>query len=95
MLNSSQLSMRFKMVEIHSKARIRWACRRGMLELDVLFMPFVEEAYDSLNTEQQAIFQRLLTEEDPDLFAWFMGHQECKDEQLNTMVSLILDRVRV
>ncbi|WP_350595585.1 succinate dehydrogenase assembly factor 2, partial [Pseudoalteromonas sp. 45-MNA-CIBAN-0466] len=30
------------MVEIHSKARIRWACRRGMLELDVLFMPFVE-----------------------------------------------------
>lgn len=58
-------------------------------------MPFVEEAYDSLNTEQQAIFQRLLTEEDPDLFAWFMGHQECKDEQLNTMVSLILDRVRV
>ena len=43
------------MVEIHSKARIRWACRRGMLELDVLFMPFVEEAYDSLSAEQQAI----------------------------------------
>ncbi|GAA59601.1 UPF0350 protein CPS_4131 [Pseudoalteromonas sp. BSi20652] len=83
------------MVEIHSKARIRWACRRGMLELDVLFMPFVEEAYDSLNAEQQAIFQRLLTEEDPDLFAWFMGHQECKDEQLNGMIKLILDRVRV
>ena len=38
---------------------------------------------------------RLLTEEDPDLFAWFMGHEECKDEQLNGMVSLILDRVRV
>jgi antitoxin CptB len=66
-----------------------------MLELDVLFMPFVEEAYDSLSAEQQAIFQRLLTEEDPDLFAWFMGHEECKDEQLNGMVSLILDRVRV
>nr|WP_306287458.1 succinate dehydrogenase assembly factor 2 [Pseudoalteromonas sp. WY3] len=84
------------MTEIHSKARIRWACRRGMLELDVLFMmPFVEDAFDSLSVEQQAIFQRLLTEEDPDLFAWFMGHKECKDEQLNSMVQLILDRVRV
>ena len=83
------------MVEIHSKARIRWACRRGMLELDVLCMPFVEEAHDSLDAKQQATFQRLLTQEDPDLFAWFMGHEKCKDVELNSMVELILDRVRV
>jgi antitoxin CptB len=87
--------MRFKMTEIHSKARIRWACRRGMLELDVLFMPFVEDAYDALNPQQQATFQRLLTQEDPDLFAWFMGHEQCKDVELDSMVQLILDRVRV
>ncbi|MGS0536311.1 FAD assembly factor SdhE [Pseudoalteromonas sp. SaAl2] len=83
------------MTEIHSKARIRWACRRGMLELDVLFMPFVEEAFDSLSAQQQAVFQRLLEADDPDLFAWFMGHQECKDAELKQMVNLILDRVRV
>ena len=77
------------MTEIHSKERIRWACRRGMLELDVLFMPFVEEAFDSLSKEQQAVFQRLLECDDPDLFAWFMGHEECKDPELNGMVSLI------
>ncbi len=83
------------MTEIHSKARIRWACRRGMLELDVLFMPFVEEAFDSLSAQQQAVFQRLLEADDPDLFAWFMGHQECQDLELRQMVKLILDRVRV
>ena len=83
------------MTEIHSKERIRWACRRGMLELDVLFMPFVDEAFDSLSKEQQAVFQRLLECDDPDLFAWFMGHEECKDPELNGMVALILDRVRV
>ncbi|WP_394193520.1 succinate dehydrogenase assembly factor 2 [Pseudoalteromonas atlantica] len=83
------------MTEIHSKARIRWACRRGMLELDVLFMPFVEEAFDSLSAQQQAVFQRLLEADDPDLFAWFMGHQQCKDAELNEMVQLILNRVRV
>ena len=33
------------------KARLKWACRRGMLELDVLFTPFVDEAYDDLSEE--------------------------------------------
>ena len=44
------------MTEIHSKERIRWACRRGMLELDVLFMPFVEEAFDSLSKNSKPFF---------------------------------------
>jgi len=80
---------------LKDKARLRWACRRGMLELDVLFMPFVEEAYEYLSTKEQAIFERLLTCQDPELFAWFMGHEECKDQELNAMVQFILSRVKV
>jgi len=83
------------MSNLDSKAKLRWACRRGMLELDVLFMPFVEDAYDSLSDNEKGIFQRLLAGEDPVLFAWFMGHEECKDEELNFMVKLILNRVKV
>ncbi|MDG1733415.1 MAG: succinate dehydrogenase assembly factor 2 [Thalassotalea sp.] len=78
-----------------NKARLRWACRRGMLELDVLFMPFVEEAWDGLSEKHKAVFERLLEGDDPELFAWFMGHEECKDEELNEMVQLILKRVKV
>ena len=77
------------------KARLKWACRRGMLELGVLFLPFVEQAFDDLSEEQQVIFERLLTCDDPDLFAWFMGHQQCQDEQLDGMVQHILQRVKV
>lgn len=80
---------------LDSKPKLKWACRRGMLELDVLFEPFVDEAYDALSDEQKATFQRLLACEDPDLFAWFMGHKECEDQALNAMVQLILNRVRV
>ena len=80
---------------IVNKARLKWACRRGMLELDVLFIPFVEEAYDHLSAAEQRIFERLLTEQDPDLFAWFMGHKVCEDSELNTMVQFILKRVKV
>ena len=76
-------------------ARLMWACRRGMLELDVLFMPFVEEAFDDLSDEQKLVFERLLTCDDPDLFAWFMGHQPCEDTELAGMVEHILNRVKV
>ncbi|MEE1674425.1 succinate dehydrogenase assembly factor 2 [Agarivorans aestuarii] len=78
-----------------NKSRLKWACRRGMLELDVLFMPFVDEAYDELSDEQKLTFKRLLACDDPDLFAWFMGHKECEDAPLAAMVKLILKRVKV
>ncbi|NSY34572.1 succinate dehydrogenase assembly factor 2 family protein [Pseudoalteromonas sp. JC28] len=83
------------MVELLPKARVKWACRRGMLELDVILESFVEQAYDALSDEGKYVFQRLVTCEDPDLFAWFMGHEECPDPELKRMVKLILDRIRV
>lgn len=83
------------MTELMSKPRLRWACRRGMLELDVLLAPFVEQGYDALSEPQKHIFERLLACDDPDLFAWFMGHAKSQDLQLQQMVQLILDRVRV
>ena len=78
-----------------NKARLRWACRRGMLELDVLLMPFVEDAYEYLSNQQQLDFERLLECQDPELFAWFMGHEICEDKELNEMVQRILSRVKV
>lgn len=84
-----------KKFQLDSKAKLKWACRRGMLELDILFEPFVDQAYDALDTKDKYTFQRLLTCEDPDLFAWFMGHKKCEDEELAAMIKLMLDRVKV
>jgi antitoxin CptB len=83
------------MAEEVSLSRLLWACRRGMLELDVLFMPFVKEAYSELNDKHKLAFQRLLTCEDPELFSWFMGHKACPDPELAEMVDVILKRVKV
>ena len=83
------------MANLDSKARLRWACRRGMLELDVLFRPFLDEAYDDLSMEDKLIFQRLLTGEDPEQFAWAMGHEKCDDPQLAYMMNKIVTRVKV
>lgn len=76
-------------------ARLKWACRRGMLELDVLLMPFVEKGFHELDEQQQEHFERLLTADDPDLYAWFMGHQACDDPEFKAMIEHILSRVKV
>ena len=80
------------MSDLMSTARIKWACRRGMLELDVLFQPFVEERYEGLSYEDKQIFARLLACEDPELFAWFMGHEQCQDPELANMVITVRGR---
>ena len=52
-------------MDINNKARIHWACRRGMRELDISIMPFFEHEYDSLSDDEKRIFIRLLECDDP------------------------------
>lgn len=71
--------------------RVRWHSRRGMLELDVLLLPFSEQAYDSLNETDKELYRRLLAYEDPDLFGWFMEHRVSDDAEIMRMVQMVLD----
>lgn len=70
--------------------RVRWHSRRGMLELDVLLVPFAEHAFPKLSAEDQARYLALLECEDPDLFAWFMEHQVPQDADIARIVSMVL-----
>lgn len=74
--------------------RLRWQSRRGMLELDVLLVPFVDEVFGQLPLAEQACFERLLACEDQDLFVWFMQRELATDPDLARMVKMILDRVQ-
>ena len=40
--------------------RVRWRCRRGLLELDIVLGRFVDKYYAGLNDEQQVAFDVLL-----------------------------------
>lgn len=74
--------------------RVRWHSRRGMLELDVLLVPFAEEAYAGLSDEDQARYRQLLEHEDPDLFAWFMEHLPPDDADMERIVGLVREHAR-
>ncbi|MGV6806618.1 MAG: FAD assembly factor SdhE [bacterium] len=71
------------------KHRLFWASRRGMLELDLVLMPFLESGYDQLDAEDQVRYQQLLSSEDQDMFGWFIHRQEPEDEDLRRIVGLI------
>ncbi|MGY4566174.1 antitoxin CptB [Erwinia sp. TECH1] len=79
-------------MDIENRARVQWACRRGMRELDISIMPFFEYEYDTLSDGDKKIFIRLLESDDPDLFNWMMNHGEPADPELKRMVHLIQQR---
>jgi len=70
--------------------RLFWHSRRGMLELDLLLVPFVREHYSKLDAANQARYRKLLACEDQDLFAWLMRREEPQDADLRPIVALIL-----
>ena len=74
--------------------RAIWHSRRGMLELDVLLLPFAEQQYRQLSAEDQAIYRQLLECEDPDLFTWFLEHQVPDDAGLARMVTMVLEHAQ-
>ena len=74
--------------------RLWWHSRRGMLELDVLLIPFLEEAYRELPADDQARYRKLLDCEDTDMFEWFMQRGKPQDPDLARIVEIILTRVQ-
>lgn len=64
------------MINADKKAKINWRCRRGMLELDLILGRFAKNYVDSLTEQQFLAFEKLLMEQDPDIYAWLMGYEE-------------------
>lgn len=77
-----------------SHARLHWACRRGMLELDVLLGNFLNEAYDALTEAEKSQFADFLTYPDPDLMAWIMGRETPPNAVLAATAKRIHDHAK-
>ena len=75
--------------ESENMNRLRWCCRRGMLELDILLSPFLDKGYSQLSEQQRADFKRFLDCTDPELFAWLMGHESPPTEEFVELVRRI------
>ena len=56
--------------------RIRWRCRRGLLELDLVLEAFLERRYGQLDAGQRRLFNELLDAPDNDLLDLALGRAE-------------------
>ncbi len=59
-------------------AKLRWQCRRGMKELDLLLENYLANHYLLADEAEQARFAELLTLEDDELFAVLTNNKQVK-----------------
>lgn len=71
--------------------RLRWATRRGMLELDLILLPFLENVFPSLAEREQLLFEQLLESEDQDMFNWFINREDPTEAHIKEIVGIIRD----
>ncbi len=72
---------------MNDRNRVRWLCRRGMKELDLVINRFFESDYDSLSEQEQLAFQDFLNVEDPIIFSWIMGRSTPENESHANIIS--------
>ena len=68
---------------------IYWRSRRGMLELELKLVPFVRDCYLQLDADLQDAYERMLGEEDWQLFDWLQGREEAQDPMIRELISQI------
>ncbi len=68
--------------------KIRWRCRRGTKELDVILERFVSTNFETLGYQDKQQLDRLLDVQDPTLTEWLCQNTPPPDE-FNDIVSKI------
>jgi len=69
--------------------RLRWRCRRGLLENDLVLGRFLDRHGLQLEGERLQAFKVLLDYDDNDLWSLVSGRSECSDAALGEVIQLL------
>lgn len=70
---------------------LRWRCRRGMRELDILLEDYLNNHYECVSLEEQHAFKMLLELTDPQLYGYLLGKQVPAKKPLQNVVNQIIN----
>ena len=73
------------------ETRLRWQCRRGMLELDLMLETFVEKRYADLSMKTKKAFHQLLNCQDQILLDYLMGQDVPTDKDVADVAKQVRD----
>jgi antitoxin CptB len=82
------------MPETAQDSRLRWRCRRGMLELDLILQEFLDKGYDSLDAKQKQLLDAMLEYPDQLLFDLLLGNMISSDKDIAQLVTRIRHTLR-
>jgi antitoxin CptB len=68
-------------------AQLRWRCRRGMRELDVVLERYLQQRYATAPLAEQRAFEALLELPDPQLFAYLVRRESPADPEWMNVIS--------
>jgi antitoxin CptB len=68
-------------------SRLRWRCRRGLLENDLILARFLDARGDSVTEREAAQLERLLELSDGELWDLLAGRTEPDDMTLRPLVA--------
>lgn len=68
---------------------MRWKCRRGMLELDLLLKEFLDDGYADLDDAARRHFDAMLDYPDAVLLEWLLGRIQPADRDVAQLIAKI------
>lgn len=69
--------------------RLKWLCRRGVKELDIIMSHYLEYSFLDAPASQQKAFRELLQIEDPILFQLVVGKEKSQDYEQDKLLALL------
>jgi antitoxin CptB len=81
-------------VDAKDLSRLRWRCRRGMRELDVLLLRYLDREFPAAAPSARSAFERLLSAQDPEILDLLAGRLVVEDVALNEVIQRLLAQSR-
>lgn len=71
------------------RGRLAWRCRRGMKELDLLLLDYLQGDWRLASLSERVVFARILELPDPVLAAYLLGDADCPDPDLAPLLATL------
>jgi antitoxin CptB len=75
-------------------SRLRWLCRRGMKELDLLMERYLDHSFDRASQQDQQAFRAILQMPDPELYDLIVGRSSSSDPDIARVIHIMLEQSR-
>lgn len=75
-------------------SRLRWKCRRGMKELDVVLLHYLERHYPGADGDQKLAFEKILDMQDPELYLLILQRTTSDDRDIRDVIEILRNASR-